>query len=110
MTKKFGMSVAKMGSSNDFRSDVSSRSSFVNTLPWGKRESKLKSRGGEEVESCNVNLHEAGFSLLVGGISDNGGWVSSQVMMDHWVEEVLQSSGTWSYHTQGCDGLGLDEL
>jgi hypothetical protein len=48
--------------------------------------------------------------LLVGGIADDGGWISSQVMMDHWVKKVLQSSGSWSDRTQGCNGLGLDEL
>ncbi len=64
----------------------------------------------EEVERCNVNFHEAEFSLLVGGISNDGGWVSRQVMMDHRVKEVMQSSGPWSDHTQGYNGLGLDEL
>ncbi len=65
---------------------------------------------GEEAERCNVDLHKAEFSLLVGGIADDFGWVSSQVMMDHWVEEVLQSCGPWIDRTQGCSGLGLDEL
>ncbi len=65
---------------------------------------------GEEVERCNVDLHQAEFSLLIEGIADDGGGISSQVMMDLGVEEVLESSGPWSDRTQGCNGLGLDEL
>ncbi len=48
--------------------------------------------------------------LNCGGISDDGSWISSQVMMNHLVKKVLQSSGSWSDHTQGCNGFGLDEL
>jgi hypothetical protein len=70
----------------------------------------LGSKVGEEAERCNVNLHKNEFSLFVGGVADDGGWVSSQVMMNHRVKKVLQSSGPWSDHTQGCDGFGLDEL
>jgi hypothetical protein len=62
------------------------------------------------VERGYVNLHQAEFSLLVEGIANDGGRISSQVMMDQRVKKVLQSSGSWSDRTQSCDGLGLDEI
>jgi hypothetical protein len=112
MTMKFGISVAMMGSLNDFKSVVSSRHSSVSSSPWSKRviEGTLGPKEGGKVERYNVDLHKAEFSLLVRGISDDGGRVSSQFMLDHQVEEVLQSSGPWIDCTQGCNGLSLDEL
>ncbi len=73
-------------------------------------EGTLGPKLGEEAERCNVDLHEAEFLLFVGDIANDDGRVSSQVMMDHRIKEVLQRSGPWSDRTQGCNGLVLDEL
>ncbi len=40
-------------------------------------EGMLGPKVGEEAERCNVDLYKAESSLLVGGIADDGGWVSS---------------------------------
>jgi hypothetical protein len=49
---------------------------------------------GEEAERCYVNFHKAEFSLLVGGIANHDGQISSQVMMDQRVKKLLQSDGS----------------
>ncbi len=64
----------------------------------------------KKAERGYVNFHKAEFSLFVGEIANYGSWISSQVVMNHRVEKVMQNSGSWSDHTQGCHGFGLNEL